>query len=343
MPRIVTSADSAGGSPSQRNLHPVIGLGLGCLAGLIPFLGPPTHSLEAARWAGIALAGGAAAFVMRRSRPRGIAAVRLRKRLALLLVASLPSLSLLYGFRVIRIETGDGPVAVPLGFWRKPYCCKAMDDDVTCVKRELGLDKDEAAIRYCWGDGPVNTVRSGLVLSLWGTALACGGLIGLFLIREQEHASASVERAHGPAVAPPPSYDLFLSYSTKDQDFVQCLAGDLEDRKIAVWWARPEIQVGESFVASIGQALSRSRRFAIVLSPASLDSRWVATEMEAALALENEREERFMIPLLYQTCDIPVLLKHRRYIDFSVSYERGLAELLGQLVPGCGSQTEGAT
>jgi len=328
----VTTADSAKGSRLRRGRHPLVGLALGCLAGLLPFLGPPAfpQSLDPARWVCLALAGGAAAFVMRRSRPRGTATLLLRKRLVLLLVTSLPILFLLYGFRVVRIETGKGPVVVPLGFWRKPHCRKADEDEFTWVRRELVLD--EGAIRYCWGDGPVNTVRSGLVLSLWGTALACGGLIGLLLVGEKWYAEASVEREGGPAATPSPSYDLFLSYSTKDQDFVQRLAGDLEEQDIAVWWDQQEVQTGASFVASIGEGLMNSRRFAVVLSPESVGSPWVNEEINTAIALEKGGKERFVIPLLYQNCEIPALLTHRRYIDFRGElYEQGLEKLLAEL------------
>src|ERR1019366_2289777 len=37
----------------------------------------------------------------------------------------------------------------------------------------------------------------------------------------------------------------------------------------------------------------------------------------------------FLLPVLLQDCDVPPLLKHRRYADFRSSYDQGLSDLLG--------------
>jgi hypothetical protein len=304
----------------------VVGFCLAAVAGLLPFLGPPIfpESFKLALVVGALIAGGAAAFEMRRSRPRGHAAQRHRTRIALgLLAATLPVLILLYGFFVVPVKKEKETVAVPVGLWRKPDCCRGLDN-VTCLRTRLNLS--EGAIRKCWGDESVSAVRFGLVLSFWGTALAGGALIGLFQVRERP--------------TPVPSYDLFLSYANEDRGFVERLATDLSDRGLAVWWDQPEIQAGGSIVASIELGLARSRRFAVVFSPDSRQSRWVTSETEAAIALENERQESLVIPLLYRDCEIPVLLKHRKRIDFTGSYERGMEELLGQLRPGAGVQAQ---
>ncbi|HKH45570.1 MAG TPA: toll/interleukin-1 receptor domain-containing protein [Thermoanaerobaculia bacterium] len=306
-----------------RKPRPAVGFCVAAaLAGLLPFLSPPIFPefFELARVAGALLAGGAAAFEMRRSRPRGRAAQRHRTRVALgLLALTIPVLLLLHTFRVVPLKRGQETLAVPVGLWRQPDCCRGLDN-VTCLRTRLNLS--EGAIRKCWGDESVSAVRFGLVLSFWGTALGCGALIGLFQVREQP--------------APSPSYDLFLSYANEDRGFVERLATDLGARGLAVWWDQPEVQGGDSIVASIEQGLSRSRRFAVVLSPDSRQSSWVNSETEAAIALENERQESLIIPILYRACDVPVLLKHRKRLDFTGSYEQGLAELLGLLSTGKG-------
>jgi len=303
-----------------RQSRPAVGFCVAAaLAGLILLLLPRIFpsSFELVRVAGILLTGGAAAFEMRQGRPRGQAAQRHRLRLALrLLAVTAPVLILLYTFGVTILETGRGLVAVPVGLWKPSGCCPGLDD-VTCIKKRLNLN--DGAIRKCWGNGSVNLLRCGLVLSFWGTALGGGALIGLFQVRDRP--------------TPVPSYDLFLSYTTQDRDFVERLATDLSARALTVWWDQPEIEAGGSIVASIEHGLARSRRFAVVLSPSSRQSSWVANETEAAIALENERRESLVIPILYQTCEVPVLLKHRKRVDFSASYEKGLEELLRQLLP----------
>jgi hypothetical protein len=301
-----------------RGPHPLTGFCLAALVALLPLLGPRLF-LEpwSVRGAGALLAGAAAAFEMRQSRPRGRTVWRHHTRVALrLLATAFSGLLLLYVFRVISLETGQGTLAVPVGLWRQPECCRGVDN-VTCLRTKLSLE--DGAIRKCWGDESVDAVRFGLVFSYWGTALACGALIGLFQVRERP--------------APSPRYDLFLSYASEDRGFVERLATDLGARGLAVWWDQPEVLGGDSIVASIEQGLTRSRRFAVVLSPASRQSRWVTSETEAAIALENERQESLVLPILYQACDVPVLLKHRKRIDFTVSYKEGLEELLRRLLP----------
>jgi hypothetical protein len=48
---------------------------------------------------------------------------------------------------------------------------------------------------------------------------------------------------------------VFLSHSTKDKQFVQALAAELETEKIEPWLCEVDIEFGENFVAKIEEGL----------------------------------------------------------------------------------------
>ncbi len=140
-----------------------------------------------------------------------------------------------------------------------------------------------------------------------------------------------------PSTAQPQGYHLFLSSAAEDRDFAERLVGDLEGQGINVLWDG-EVRPGESIRRRIEQGLKASDRFAVVLSPESLQSSWVNVEIDAAFFMEAHlkktgRGESFLIPILYKACEVPLLLSIRGHADFTVSYEKGLKELLRELAP----------
>jgi len=92
-----------------------------------------------------------------------------------------------------------------------------------------------------------------------------------------------------------------------------------------------DLRVGDSIPGKINEGLASSKYFVIVLSPRSVVSRWVQEELNAALITQIAKAGTFLIPVLYEQCEVPPLVKHRRYADFRQTYEAGLTELLGVL------------
>lgn len=50
--------------------------------------------------------------------------------------------------------------------------------------------------------------------------------------------------------------------------------------------------------------------------------------MNAALVRAVASSGTFLLPILYEDCDIPPLLKHRKYADFRTDYDEGLSAIL---------------
>jgi hypothetical protein len=122
---------------------------------------------------------------------------------------------------------------------------------------------------------------------------------------------------------------VFISHASADKPFVDQLVADLAARAIPVWYDKFDLRVGDSVTGGINDGLSASKYFLIVLSKSSVASRWVTEELNAALMEQVARGGTFVLPTLLEDCEVPPLLRHRRYADFRADYERGLEELLG--------------
>lgn len=120
---------------------------------------------------------------------------------------------------------------------------------------------------------------------------------------------------------------LFLSHSSKDKAYVTSLAVDLKSFGYDVWLDEWEIVGGESIPTKIGEGLKKCDFLILVLSPNSTSSRWVENEWQAKYWEEIELGKIKLIPTLIEKCEIPILLKMKKYIDLSYDYSLGLANL----------------
>lgn len=122
---------------------------------------------------------------------------------------------------------------------------------------------------------------------------------------------------------------VFISHASADKAFVDRLVADLAARAIPVWYDKLDLRVGDSVTGGINEGLAASKYFLIVLSTSSVASRWVTEELNAALMEQVARGGTFLLPALLEDCEVPHLLRHRRYADFRADYDRGLVDLLG--------------
>jgi hypothetical protein len=121
---------------------------------------------------------------------------------------------------------------------------------------------------------------------------------------------------------------IFISHASADKAFVDQLVEDLAAKSIPVWYDKLDLRIGDSVPGSINSGLTGSKYFAIVLSKASTESKWVREELNAALMKQVAQGGTFILPILIEDCDIPPLLAHRRYADFRTDYNSALTDLL---------------
>ncbi len=137
---------------------------------------------------------------------------------------------------------------------------------------------------------------------------------------------AAVRRALGLAAR-----RVFISYSSRDFDFVQRLTQDLEREGVGFWIDRRQLAVGDSIVEGIARGLDESTDLVVVLSKASLESRWVQTEMGSTLMQALGGKDIRVLPVLVDDVSPPSLMSHIKYADFRKDYQQGLRSLLGAL------------
>jgi sulfatase modifying factor 1 len=127
---------------------------------------------------------------------------------------------------------------------------------------------------------------------------------------------------------------VFISYSHADSHFVDTLAERLKKTGVHVWIDKWMIKVGDSITGKINEGIGASDFLIIILSQSSVKSKWVREELNTALVKNVEVEKgAFILPVLKEDCEIPSLLKHRRYANFKEDPEWGFQELIEVISP----------
>ena len=113
------------------------------------------------------------------------------------------------------------------------------------------------------------------------------------------------------------TYRVFISHSSRDDEFCAHLAEDLrrELGENAVWYDNLRLRAGDRWWRIIVEELSLCDVFILIISPASMGSDWVQREYDIAF-----RQKKRIIPLLYQdTKNIWHDLKDIHHISFADS------------------------
>ncbi|MDD1776038.1 MAG: TIR domain-containing protein [Candidatus Methanomethylicus sp.] len=119
---------------------------------------------------------------------------------------------------------------------------------------------------------------------------------------------------------------LFFSYARADKEFALKLAESLRSAGANLWIDQLDIQAGDRWDRAVEQALSNTESMLVILSPAAVASNNVMDEVSFAID-KNKR----IVPVLYQTCTIPLRLRRLQYLDFTADFSQGLERLLSNL------------
>jgi hypothetical protein len=104
----------------------------------------------------------------------------------------------------------------------------------------------------------------------------------------------AVIRAMGGAIQ---FYSCFISYSSKDQLFAERLYADLQARGVRCWFAPHDVQGGKKLHEQIDIAIQSQERLLLILSPESINSEWVKTEIAKARRREVIEKRRMLFPV----------------------------------------------
>jgi len=108
---------------------------------------------------------------------------------------------------------------------------------------------------------------------------------------------------------------VFISHSSKDKPFATQLAVDLSNAGHSPW-----------LDSAVG--IKDCDFVLVILSKHSINSHWVEREWESKYWDEVQAGEIKVIPVLFDECEIPQLLKTKKYANFTRDYSTGLDEVL---------------
>lgn len=127
---------------------------------------------------------------------------------------------------------------------------------------------------------------------------------------------------------------IFISYSHDDSGFADRLVLDLRDSEVPATYDKWLMRVGDSIIEKIAQTVANAGGVIVLLSPNSVESKWVKKELSFAMTGEIEKRGVKVLPAMIADCDVPAMLSDKLYADFRRSYYSGLRELLEALRPG---------
>ncbi|MGB2606434.1 MAG: toll/interleukin-1 receptor domain-containing protein [Candidatus Sulfotelmatobacter sp.] len=92
-------------------------------------------------------------------------------------------------------------------------------------------------------------------------------------------------------------FSCFISYSTKDQEFADRLYADLQNKGVRCWFAPHDIRAGKKIHEQIDLAIRTHEKLLLILSPNSMNSEWVKTEIRKARKRERTEKKRVLFPV----------------------------------------------
>jgi hypothetical protein len=117
-------------------------------------------------------------------------------------------------------------------------------------------------------------------------------------------------------------YDAFISYSHKDGDWVRStLLPRLEGAGLRVCIDTRDFEIGAPSLVNMENAVERSRKTLLVLTPAWLASEWTDFEALLVQARDPAGRARRILPLLLKPCPLPGRLKIFTYLDLTKPVE----------------------
>ena len=124
---------------------------------------------------------------------------------------------------------------------------------------------------------------------------------------------------------------IFISHSSEDKPFARWIGTDLNAAGHSPWLDEWEIKVGESIPNRISEGVKEADFVIVVLSDHAVKSNWVEREWQNKYWDEVRLGSIQVLPILYKDCEIPELLKTKRYADFRNSYNDGLEDILSAI------------
>ena len=89
----------------------------------------------------------------------------------------------------------------------------------------------------------------------------------------------------------------FISYSSSDELLARRLHADLQDQGVRCWFAPEDMKIGDRIRPKINEMIHVQDKLLLILSESSVQSKWVAYEVETALTREIQQQRDILFPV----------------------------------------------
>jgi len=121
--------------------------------------------------------------------------------------------------------------------------------------------------------------------------------------------------------------EIFISYAREDSLVVDNVRTSLQEAGYETWIDREGISGGEAWMDKIPKAIKHSRFFVLMISTASVKSKWVDKELKFA-----SKNDRYILPVLLTSVKLPAnwdfILGDSNIIDLSTNEAKGVQSLI---------------
>jgi hypothetical protein len=93
---------------------------------------------------------------------------------------------------------------------------------------------------------------------------------------------------------------VFIRYSHPDAKFANKLTAHLVKHNTHVWIDSWELNVGDSILTHVQEAIQESSALLIILSKASVNSAWCRKELNAGVMRELDEKRVLVLPVLFR-------------------------------------------
>jgi hypothetical protein len=129
------------------------------------------------------------------------------------------------------------------------------------------------------------------------TLRRCRGMVPRDFLLGAGLSDSFIEQAFLSNGGTPQFHSCFISYSTRDQGFVDRLYSDLRNNGVRCWFAPHDIQGGRKLHDQIDHAIRVYDRLLLILSDHSMNSEWVGTEIANARQWEIREKRQMLFPI----------------------------------------------
>jgi len=123
---------------------------------------------------------------------------------------------------------------------------------------------------------------------------------------------------------------VFISHTATDKPFVRRLAARLEKSQFHVWLDEHDLIAGDPLPESIGKALQAAKVILVVVSKASVASKWLRYELNIATERMIKGECR-VIPIVIDDTPLPAEVRGLLYADCRKGLASGIPSILTAL------------